>query len=231
MEVKMNNKFTIKENIFMAKKLLAELIYNSAYIEGCNVTFPQTQTIIDGAVVSGVSVDDIQTVINLRDAWKYLLQSFDEPLTVSYICKMNEHISRNESLEWGVLRTGKVGVAMGGEDYLPPIPIEKEVEKKLEEKNAITDVKKRAINYFAYGCRQQLFWDGNKRTSTLIANKILIEGGGGLLSISKENAQEFNDSLLLYYKTEEIGNLEKCLIKCISDTNKKFSFQKKSPQR
>lgn len=51
----MNNKYTEKENVFMAKKLLAELIYNSAYIEGCNVTFPQTQTIIDGAVVNGVS--------------------------------------------------------------------------------------------------------------------------------------------------------------------------------
>lgn len=34
------------------------------------MTFPQTQTIIDGAVVSGISVDDIQTVLNLRDGWK-----------------------------------------------------------------------------------------------------------------------------------------------------------------
>jgi len=177
----MNNKYTEKENIFMAKKLLTEMIYNSAYIEGCNVTFPQIQTIINGAVVSGVSVDDIQTVLNLRDAWKYLLQSFKNPLTVSYVCKMNEYVSRNESLEWGVLRNGKVGVAMIDEQYLPPIPCEKDVEKKLVEINAITDIKKRAVHYFVYGCRQQLFWDGNKRTSTLIANKILIQGGGGLI--------------------------------------------------
>lgn len=227
----MNNKYTEKENVFMAKKLFAELIYNSAYIEGCNVTFPQTQTIIDGAVVNGVSVDDIQTVLNLRDAWKYLLQSFKEPLTVAYVCKMNEYISRNESLEWGILRTGEVGVAMGDEQYIPPIPTQNNVEEKMIMFNSITNVKKRAIQYFAYGCRQQLFWDGNKRTSTLIANKILIEGGCGLLSINKENAQEFNDSLSLYYKTEDIERLEKCLEKCIADTSKNFSFSRKEPSR
>lgn len=144
---------------------------------------------------------------------------------------MNEYISRNESLEWGILRTGEVGVGMGDEQYIPPIPSQSNVEEKLIMFNSITNVIKRAIQYFAYGCRQQLFWDGNKRTSTLIANKILIEGGCGLLSINKKNAQEFNDSLSLYYKTEEIKRLEKCLEKCITDTSKNFSFSRKEPSR
>ncbi len=45
---------TREQNIFLAKKTFVELVYNTAYIEGCNVTFPQTQTIIDGAMVNGV---------------------------------------------------------------------------------------------------------------------------------------------------------------------------------
>lgn len=101
---------TRQQNIFLAKKIFTELVFNTAYIEGCNVTFPQTQTIIDGAVVSGISVDDIQTVLNLRDGWKFIISSVDEPLTLEYICKVNEYVSRNESLEWGVLRKGTVGV-------------------------------------------------------------------------------------------------------------------------
>ena len=40
---------TRQQNIFLAKKTFTELVFNTAYIEGCNVTFPQTQTIIDGA--------------------------------------------------------------------------------------------------------------------------------------------------------------------------------------
>ena len=65
----MENKYnlTLEQNIFLAKKTFVELVYNTAYIEGCNVTFPQTQTIIDGAVVNGVAVDDIQTVLNYED--------------------------------------------------------------------------------------------------------------------------------------------------------------------
>ncbi len=44
---------TRQQNIFLAKKTFTELVFNTAYIEGCNVTFPQTQTIIDGVVING----------------------------------------------------------------------------------------------------------------------------------------------------------------------------------
>lgn len=84
---------TREQNIFLAKKTFAELVYNTAYIEGCNVTFPQTQTIIDGAVVNGITVDDIQTVLNLRDGWKYCIDTVGEPLTLDYVCKVNGFVS------------------------------------------------------------------------------------------------------------------------------------------
>lgn len=119
---------TREQNIFLAKKTFVELVYNTAYIEGCNVTFPQTQTIIDGAVVNGVTVDDIQTVLNLRDAWKYCIENIDAELNLDYICKINEYVSRNESLQWGVLRTGKVGVG----DFIPSIPVKEDVVKKRD---------------------------------------------------------------------------------------------------
>ena len=51
-----------KANIFLAKKLFAELVFNTVYIEGVNVTFSQTQAIIDGAIVNHVPISDIQTV-------------------------------------------------------------------------------------------------------------------------------------------------------------------------
>lgn len=42
----------------------------------------------------------------MRDAWRYLANTIDEPVTLAYLCKLNEFIARNEALEWGVLRTG-----------------------------------------------------------------------------------------------------------------------------
>jgi len=204
---------TREENIFLAKKLFTELVFNAAYIEGVNVTFPQTQAIIDGAIVNNVSVDEIQTVLNLRDAWRYALSDIDAELNTTYICKVNDYVSRNESLAWGVLRTGTVGLS--GTDYIPPIPDLREVENELERIRQISDVKERAIEYFCYAIRSQLFWDGNKRTCTIVACKILIENGEGVLSIGKDNAVEFNDSLKKYYDTNDDTELRDVLFRCI----------------
>lgn len=55
-----------------------------------------------------VQLDDIQAILNMRDAWKYLLNTISEPLTFEYWRKLNEFIARNEALEWGKLRTGNV---------------------------------------------------------------------------------------------------------------------------
>jgi hypothetical protein len=202
---------TREQNIFLAKKNFTELVFNTAYIEGCNVTFPQTQTIIDGAVVNGISVDDIQTVLNLRDGWKFILSSVDEPLTLEYICRVNEYVSRNESLEWGVLRRGTVGVG----EFIPTIPVKEDVLKEMDRINKINQPIDRALEYFAYACKQQLFWDGNKRTSTMVASKILIESGEGILTIGKDNAEEFNIALNNWYLKDELQPLKQCLNKCI----------------
>lgn len=202
---------TRKQNIFLAKKTFTELVFNTAYIEGCNVTFPQTQTIIDGAVVSGISVDDIQTVLNLRDGWRFIISSVDEPLTLEYICRVNEYVSRNESLEWGVLRKGAVGVG----EFIPTIPVREKVLEEIDRINGIKQSVERALEYFAYACKQQLFWDGNKRTSTMVASKILIESGEGILTIGKDNAEEFNTALNNWYLKNELQPLKDCLYKCI----------------
>lgn len=202
---------TREQNIFLAKKVFVELVYNTAYIEGCNVTFPQTQTIIDGAVVNGVTVNDIQTVLNLRDAWKYCIENINLPLNLDYVCKINEFVSRNESLQWGCLRTGKIGVG----DFITSIPVETEVIKEIDRIVKENDPIERALDYFAYACKQQLFWDGNKRTSTIVASKILIESGNGVLTIGKDNAEEFNVALNNWYLKDQPDSLKNCLKKCI----------------
>jgi len=204
---------TREENVFLAKKIFVELVFNTAYIEGVNVTFPQTQAILDGAIVNNVPVSDIQTVLNLRDAWRFALDTLDTPLTLDYVCQVNEKVSRNESLEWGVLRSGTVGIS--GTDYMPPVPQKDVVEKELERIKKISDVQDRAMEYFCYAVRAQLFWDGNKRTSTVVASKMLIEAGAGVLTIGKANALDFNDALLHYYDTADSGPLKQCLMGCI----------------
>ena len=189
---------TREQSLFLAKKKWDENIYCGMRMENRAVTFPQTQTILNGVNVPNILLDDIQAILNMRDAWRYLFASIDEPLTVEYICKLNGFIARNEALEWGVLRSGTVGIS--GTDYKPPIPEFSTVERELAEiLSADTTATEKALNAFVWGTRSQLFWDGNKRTSLTVANKILISSGAGIMTITDIFMEQFNELLLDYY--------------------------------
>lgn len=54
-----------------------------------------------------------------------------------------------------------------------------------------------------YGMRSQLFWDGNKRTSTICANKIMIENGTGIIKVPDNKLEEFNRLLSEFYSTND----------------------------
>ena len=202
----MQDKFSLtrKENIFLAKKLLVRSVYNSALLEGINVTFPDTQTIMDGQTVSNMDVDDLQKIVNLRNAWRYTLGNIGEPTGLDLMKKINAFVSYNESIEWGVLRTGEVGI--GGAEWRPPVPQEEDVLRALEKIetdpccDSDTD---RALTLWAYAMRSQLFWDGNKRTALLAANHYMIAHGRGILTVPKEEIPEFNRALVAFYDSED----------------------------
>ena len=99
---------TKEQNIFLAKKVLVSNIYNSARLEGINTTYPDTKTILEGVNVPSLRLDEINCILNLRDAWNFTLSNIDTDITLDFICKVNSFVSRNESLEWGVLRTVKL---------------------------------------------------------------------------------------------------------------------------
>lgn len=212
----MKNKYqlTKEQNLFLAKKVLVSNIYNSARLEGINTTYPDTKTILEGINVPSLKLDEITCILNLRDAWNYVLTNIDSEINLDFICKVNSYVSRNESLEWGVLRNGTVGINVV--DYIPDIPIKEDVinniDKILKEENITT----KAIDLMLYLMRSQIFWDGNKRTSMIIANKILIVNGCGVITVKEENINEFNILLTEYYNTNVKDKLVKFLYeKCI----------------
>ena len=193
---------TLEQSLFLAKKKWDENVYCGMRMENRNITFPQTKTILQGVNVPSVQLDDIQAVLNMRDAWRFLLSSIGEPLTFEYWCKLNEYIARNEALEWGKLRTGSVGIS--GTDYLPPVPVEAQVRAEfgaIMAANATATEK--ALEAFTWGTRGQFFWEGNKRTSMTLANKILVTAGAGILTITDKHMEQFNTLLRDYYDTGE----------------------------
>lgn len=47
------------------------------------------------------------------------------------------------------------------ERFIPTIPVKDNVLKEIDRINKIAEPVERALEYFAYACKQQLFWDGN----------------------------------------------------------------------
>lgn len=210
---KFKDKFNLtpQQSLFLAKKKWDENVYCGMKMENRAVTFPQTQTILNGVNVPEVQLDDIQAILNMRDAWKFLLNTVNEKITFDYWCKLNEYIARNEALEWGKLRTGMVGIS--GTDYEPPIPEKEQTTAELESilTNGDLTATDKALEAFTWGSRGQFFWDGNKRTSLMLANKILVSAGAGIMTITDKYMEQFNSLLLDYYNTGKATELKKFL--------------------
>lgn len=199
------------QSLFLAKKGQIKNIYCGMKMENRAVTLDQTRAILNEVNVPNVQLDDIQAILNMRDAWKFLLNTVSETITFEYWCKLNEYIARNEALEWGKLRTGNVGIS--GTDYVPPIPEKEQVITTLEDivsDKGMTATDK-ALEVFTWGTRGQYFWDGNKRTSLMLANKILISAGAGIMTITDKYMEQFNVLLLEYYNTGKSSELKRFL--------------------
>ena len=214
----MDDKFNLseRESKFLAKKLIIESIYNLAKLEGCSITFLETQLIYNGINDSNVTMDDVRVVRNLKAAWEfYLNREFGTELNLEFLLAINKRVSNNESLDWGVLRYGNIGIS--GTNRKPKVPEEQEVREQLEEMKLITNKTLRALKLFLWMCKSQLFWDGNKRSASICCNKVLLDNGCGLLVIQEKDLKEFNTLLSNSYETnqdKEIINFlyEKCII-------------------
>ncbi len=162
---------TKEQNLFLARKMLVSNIYNSAILEGINITYEDIKKVLEEVNVPSLKLDEINCILNLRDAWNFIFSNIDSNVTLDFIFKVNSYVSRNESLEWGVLRTGKVGI--NGVDYIPSIPNRDDVIINIKEILKEENITSRSLNLMLYLMRSQIFFDGNKRTAMIVANKIL----------------------------------------------------------
>lgn len=59
-----------------------------------------------------------------------------------------------------------------------------------------------------WGMRRQIFIDGNKRTSMMMANKEMIVNGCGIISIPNEHIKTFYELLIKFYETNDMERIK-----------------------
>lgn len=193
---------TVEENVGYAKRMIVDSIWKEAHLEGINATFPQTQEIYDGRSVAGLSVEGTVAINNLKHAWFYLLESLNKPLTIDTLKSFNREIGSGIIRNSGEFRTF---IAMiSGCDYRPAVPSEKDAQDLIDEIDSL-EGEMSGLVAFAKIAKMQLFPDGNKRTAQLVANKILIASGAGVLSVPIEEKQNLGMMLVDYYTGDDLN--------------------------
>ena len=208
----------VRLNIDFAKRSMVDTIYKQAVLEGVAVTFLDTETIIEGGKINGISADDIQKINNLKHAWQFILD--DGVVTTrsdySILCLINRLVEEGFYYNAGKLRS--VPVSIGGTKWKPELPIENVIIEQLNEVLSESDVYERSVNALLFVTKKQLFIDGNKRTSVIFANHILISNGAGLIAIPEDEVAEYKKLLIAYYETDRADEIkrfiyDKCLTK------------------
>ena len=191
--------------IEMAKRMLVDSIWKSANLEGLGTTFPKTEAILANAPTT-TKTEEVLFVINMKRAWQFLLDNLDYNNCIMLLREFDKIVGELLFHYAGEIRS--IPVQIGGTSWKPEMPHTGIIMESIDKIEQIEDIELRALKYFCYIARTQMFIDGNKRVAQLMANKVLIENNIGIFQIPIEKLEEFKGILIEYYET---GNDEKII--------------------
>ena len=211
----------VRRACFRVRKVLEGVVHDTVALEGNPFTLPEVKTLLDGVTVGGHRLEDERQVLNQAASWKELLAQAEQgrfELSRTTFCDLHALVACEEALEWGVFRTGSVTIA--GTDYEPPAweslaPI---FEHGLETLQRIDGLLERAIAMFLFGSLNQFFYDGNRRTSRLMMNGILLSAGEDAISVPARRRLEFNQAMIRFYDTRDGTEMMRFMAGCSLDS-------------
>lgn len=186
--------------IDMAKRLIVDSIWKSANLEGLGTTFPKTEAIIENAPTETKS-EEVLFVINMKRAWLFLLDNLNCENDIAILREYNKIVGNMMFNYAGEIRTFPVYI--GGTSWQPDMPQTDNIIQSLKDIDSIEGAERKALKFFCYVTRTQMFPDGNKRVAQLIANKVLIDNNIGIFQIPIEKLEEFKTLLVSFYETND----------------------------
>lgn len=190
--------------LFVFQKNMPGIVWNSLGVfENNPSTLPQTETILQGRSVGGISIDQLSQVKRFGEAATHLIaeiKSGEFSLDLDCAKRIHAIVGKEEALEWGVLRSRQVHIH--GVSHVPPAA---EALPALAEQgfaflcDQIADPIERAIATFLFISRSQFFFDCNKRTASLMMSGTLLSDGFYPITVLRETTEEFNENLRSFY--------------------------------
>ncbi|MBU1614740.1 Fic family protein [bacterium] len=214
---------------FRAKKSLEGIVYDTVALEGNPFTFAEVKTLLEGITVGGHKVSDEKQVLNQAESWSRLFTLIEEKkfaLIKETFCELQGIVAREEALKWGTFRDGNVTIA--GTNYTPPDreQLDRIFNEGIAVLNEIECPHEKAMAFFLFGSLNQFFWDGNKRTSRLMMNGILLSSGYDVINIPAKKKLEFNQKMTEFYNDRDGSPMMAFLAGCSLDLSLKLQIEK-----
>ena len=197
------------------ERLIIELSWKSSKIEGNTYTLLDTEKLIlENKKAPGKSNEDAQMILNHKDAFKYIYQNQKrfKTMTKSNLEELHSILVKDLNVGLG-LRTKPVGVI--GSIYQPLDNIHQITEaiENLEKTISKNDTAYAKALVALLGISYiQPFEDGNKRTSRLMANALLLANNLAPLSYRSVDEDDYRSAMLLFYEINSIIPIKKIFI-------------------
>lgn len=191
------------KNREVAKRYAKKAVQSMAVLEHVKMSSDEIEDVIEYKILERTDTFEVKTIFNLKDSWEHMVRTLDNELTLEYIINMNERVANHQALKIGIIRD-QINYVSG--EFEIKIPIEEELRKYLNIVISKIDITEELIlGLFLNIIVKQWFYDGNKRTAFIIANKMLFQLGLGVFIIEDKNKEEFDKLLYGYYlKTDYI---------------------------
>ncbi|MCR4623307.1 MAG: Fic family protein [Alphaproteobacteria bacterium] len=197
------------------ERLTVELAWKSSKIEGNTYTLLDTERLLkDHISAKGKSSDETNMVINHKKALDYVLNdpSYFKQLTISKIEDIHRILVENLGVSAGI-REGTVGII--GTEYRPldnAFQIRDALKNLIDVINQTRHPVEKALIAVMMISYIQPFEDGNKRTSRIIGNALLLAHDYCPMSYRSVDEIEYKKAIILFYEQNNASYFKQLFI-------------------
>jgi fido (protein-threonine AMPylation protein) len=197
------------------ERFVIELSWKSSKIEGNTYSLLDTELLIkEGIEATGRTKEEAVMILNHKHAFSFILQASDEfsKLKLSNLIDIHRLLVRDLNIAYG-LRSRLIGIT--GSLYRPlqvPTQIEEACNELLVALKRMKEPFSKALVALAGISYIQPFEDGNKRTSRLTANAILVSNGCAPLSFRSISEISYREAVLTFYEKNSLMPLKELFI-------------------
>lgn len=197
------------------ERFIIEFSWKSSHIEGNTYTLLETEILIkQHKAAVGRSKYETNMVLNHKQALDYILEHSQEfkQLTLVKILTLHNLLTQDLNISQGIRRQP---VAITGTNYVPltnSTSLQVALEKTITVINQVKFPVSKALIAVSMVAYIQPFADGNKRTSRVLANAILIAYDLYPLSYRNTDELEYLKAVLLFYEQNNLYHLKRIFL-------------------